>query len=49
MNAVGEEEGARGVVVKLVVVITLKGTNRAMELGGDPCEEVGEGGEGVGL
>jgi hypothetical protein len=46
---VGEEEGARGVVVELATVITLKGTNRATELGGDPGEEVGEGGERVRL
>jgi hypothetical protein len=48
LNAVGEE-GARGVVVKLSVVIALKGTNRATELGGDPGEEVSEGDERVGL
>jgi hypothetical protein len=46
---VGEEEGARGVVVELATVITLKGTNRATKLGGDPDEEVSEGGERVGL
>jgi hypothetical protein len=49
LNDVGEEEGARGVVVEPATVITLKGTNRATELGGDPNEEVSEGGECVGL
>jgi hypothetical protein len=49
LNTVGEEEGARGVVVELAAVITLKGTNRTTKLGGDPSEEVSEGGERVGL
>jgi hypothetical protein len=48
LNVVGEE-GARGVVVELAVVITLKGANRATKLGGDPGEEVNEGGERVRL
>jgi hypothetical protein len=39
------EEGARGGVVELAAIITLEGTDRAMELGGDPGEEVGVGGE----
>ena len=39
----------RGVVIKLVAIVTLKGTNRAMKLGGYPGEEVREGGEGVKL
>jgi hypothetical protein len=46
---VGEEEGARRFVVEFAVVNTLKGTNWATELGGDPGEEVGEGGERVRL
>jgi hypothetical protein len=45
----GEEEGSRGVVVELVAIVTLEGTDRATELGGDPVKEVGEGGERVGL
>jgi hypothetical protein len=32
-----------------VTIVTLEGTNRATELGGDPGEEVGEGGERVRL
>jgi hypothetical protein len=48
LNVVGEE-GARGVVLELAVVITLRGTNWAMELGGDPDKEVSEGGERVGI
>jgi hypothetical protein len=48
LNAVGEE-GARDGVVELSIAITLKGTNRATELGGDQGEEVCEGGKGVGL
>jgi hypothetical protein len=43
------EEGARCIVVELATIITLKGTNQAMELGGDPGVVVGEGGECVGL
>jgi hypothetical protein len=49
LDAVGKEEGARGVVVELATIITLEGTDRATELGGDLGEEVGEGGECVGL
>jgi hypothetical protein len=48
LNVVSEE-GVRGGVVKLSAIITLKGTNRAMELGGDLGEEVGKGGEGIRL
>jgi hypothetical protein len=48
LNAVGEE-GARGIVVELVAIIALKGTNRTRELGGHLDEEVGEGSECVGL
>jgi hypothetical protein len=49
LNVVGEEVGARGDVVKLSDIVTLQGTNRATELGGDPGEEVGKGGKGVRL
>jgi hypothetical protein len=48
LNAMGEE-GARGGVVELVTVITLEGTNQITKLGGDPGEEVREGGRSVGL
>jgi hypothetical protein len=44
-----DEEGARSVVDELSAIITLKGTNRVTELGGDPGEEVSEGGERVKL
>jgi hypothetical protein len=37
------------VVVELTSVVTLQGTDRAAELGGDPCEEVCESGESVRL
>jgi hypothetical protein len=43
------KEGARGIVVELVAIITLEGTDQATELGGDPSEEVGEDGERVEL
>jgi hypothetical protein len=49
LNAVGEKERARGVVFELMAIITLKCTIWATELGGDPGEEVGEGGERVRL
>ena len=32
-----------------IAIVTLEGTDRATKLGGDPSEEVGEGGEHVGL
>jgi hypothetical protein len=38
LNVVGEEEGARGVVVELATIITLEGTDRATELGEDPTQ-----------
>jgi hypothetical protein len=44
----GEKE-ARGVIVELMAIITLEGTDRATKLGGDPDKEVDEGGERVGL
>jgi hypothetical protein len=49
LDAMGEKERAGGVVVKLASVVTLQGTDRAVKLGGDPGEEVCEGGERVGL
>jgi hypothetical protein len=49
LDAVGEEERAGGVVIELMAIITLEGTDWATELGGDPGEEVGEGGGCVGL
>jgi hypothetical protein len=49
LNATGEEELPRGMVVKLAAVVTLQGTDWAVKLGGDPGEEVCEGGERVGL
>jgi hypothetical protein len=39
----------RGVVVELTTIIILEGMDRMTELGGDPGEEMGEGGELVGL
>jgi hypothetical protein len=49
LDVVGEEEGARGVVVELSAIVTLEGTNQSMELGGDPGKYVGKGGKGVRL
>jgi hypothetical protein len=49
LDAMSEKERARGVIVELAVVVTLQGTDRAVKLGGDPSEEVCEGGERVGL
>jgi hypothetical protein len=40
LDAVGEEERARCIVVELVAIITLEGMERAAKLGGDPGEEV---------
>jgi hypothetical protein len=37
------------VVVELATIVTLQGTDQAIELGGDPGEEVSEGGKSVGL
>jgi hypothetical protein len=48
LNAIGEKEGTGGVVVELVAIVTLQGTDRAMKLGGYPGE-VCEGGECVRL
>jgi hypothetical protein len=49
LDAMREKEGAKGAIVELAVVVTLKGTDRAVKLGGDPDEEVCEGSERVGL
>jgi hypothetical protein len=46
---VNEEERTGGVVVELAAIVTLQGTDRALELGGYPGEEVSEGGKRVGL
>jgi hypothetical protein len=37
------------VVIELAIIVTLQCTNWATELGGDPGEEVCEGGKSVGL
>jgi hypothetical protein len=47
LDATGEEERLRGMVVKLATIITLQCTDGAMELGGNPSEEVSEGGKRV--
>jgi hypothetical protein len=49
LNVVGGKERARRRVVELAAIVTLKGTNQVTELGGDPGEEVCEGGKGVRL
>jgi hypothetical protein len=49
LDAVGEKERAGGIVIEITTIITLEGTDWATELGGDPGEEVGEGGGCVGL
>jgi hypothetical protein len=49
LDAMGDEEGSRGVVVELMAIITLEGMDRTMELGGDPGKELGEGDERVRL
>jgi hypothetical protein len=40
LDATGEKERTRGVVVELAAIVTLQGTDRATELGGYPGEEV---------
>jgi hypothetical protein len=42
-----EKERAGGVIVELAAIVTLQGTDQAVKLGGDPSEEVCEGGECV--
>jgi hypothetical protein len=49
LDTVGDKERTRGMIVELAAIVTLQGTNRAMEMGGYPGEEVCEGGEHVGL
>jgi hypothetical protein len=49
LNATGEEERPRGMVVELAAIVTLQCMDRATELGGDPGEEVSEGGKRVGF
>jgi hypothetical protein len=49
LDAMSEKERAGGVIVELAAVVTLQGTDRAVKLGGDPGEEVCEGGECVGF
>jgi hypothetical protein len=46
---VSEEERTGGIVVELVAIVALQGTDRAPELGGYPGEEVSEVGKRVGL
>jgi hypothetical protein len=43
------EEGVRGIVVELTTIITLEGTDRTIDMGGDPGKEIGKGGERVRL
>ena len=47
LNATGEEERPRGVLVKLVAIVTLQCTDGAMELGGDLGEELSKDGKRV--
>jgi hypothetical protein len=49
LDTMSEKERTGGVVVELAAIVTLQGTNRATKLGGDPGEEVCEGGERVRL
>jgi hypothetical protein len=49
LDAMSEKKRAGGVIVELAAIVTLQGTDRAVKLGGDPGEEVCEGGECVGL
>jgi hypothetical protein len=47
LDAMSEEERARGVVIELATIVTLQSTDRATKLSGYPGEEVCEGGESV--
>jgi hypothetical protein len=47
LNATGEEERPRGVLVKLVAIVTLQCTDGATELGGDLGEELSKDGKRV--
>jgi hypothetical protein len=49
LDAMSEEERARGVVVELAAIVTLQSTDRATKLSGYLGEEVCEGGECVRL
>jgi hypothetical protein len=49
LDAMSEEERARGVVIELAAIVTLQSTDRATKLSGYPGEEVCEGGECVRL
>jgi hypothetical protein len=49
LDAMGAEEGTRCVVVELATIITLESTDWATKPSKDPGEDVGEGGERVGL
>ena len=49
LDAVSEEERARGVVIELAAIVTLQSTDRATKLSGYPGEEVCESGECVRL
>jgi hypothetical protein len=49
LNVIGEKERTGGMVVDLMAIVTLQGTDRATKLGGYPGEEVCEGGECVRL
>jgi hypothetical protein len=49
LNTPREKEGARGVVIELVPVVTLNGLDGEAELSGHPGKEVEEGGESLKL
>jgi hypothetical protein len=49
LDAVDEEEGARGGVIELTPVVALDGLNSEAELSKHPGKEVNKGGEGVRL
>jgi hypothetical protein len=49
LDVVREEESAGGGVIKLASIITLDALDGVAKLRGHKGEEVGEGGEGVGL
>jgi hypothetical protein len=49
LDAMSEEERARGVVIELTAIVTQQSTDRATKLSGYPGEEVCEGGECVRL
>ena len=49
MDAAREEEVTGHIVIELTPVVTLDAPDGATKLSGDPSEEVGQGGKGVGL